>query len=272
MALFILILIIVIATSQSCRNLFKKGPDPADSDKGASTSAPAETTDGVTSAPAVEETTDEIAVTPPENEFIIYIDPGHGFIDSGAESDYLGEYTECDITLMVAKEIVSMLNERGYTARLTHDGTVIPDSPEHDEMANRFHINERSSFVNANGVDLFVSLHCDSFSDESVSGTRLYYCSDYEYADEAVDLMNMLTRAIGEMLPNGKKITHFGDPASNAYHVTSKVNAPSVLVEMGFISNPEDAANALDPEWRTKMATGIANGIAGYIAEHETDD
>ena len=199
------------------------------------------------------------------DEYLIYIDPGHGFVDPGASTPYIGNYYERDITLMVAEEVVSQLCDLGYTALLTHDGDTLPDSPVHDAMEERFHINERSSLANANGVDLFVSLHCDSFGDESVSGTRLYYCNDYAYASGAADLANKLETAIGKALPNAKAIRQISYPTYDAYHVNAYVNAPSVLVEMGYISNPDDAANAMKPEWRTKMTEGIVNGIVAYV-------
>ena len=53
---------------------------------------------------------------------------------------------------------------------------------------------------------------------------------------------------------------------SEAYAVTRGVTVPSILIETGFVTNPEDAAAMLSDEWRDNMAAGIADGVIAYIA------
>ena len=180
MLVFVLLLIIVISTSHSCRG--NRGGSDTDSGSGSDTNK-SPTGSGGAVLPSGDDTSD---VEPPAvpSDFVIFIDPGHGPGDVGSSSEYLGEYKERDMTLEVAKEIVRILCDQGYNAKLTHDGVNIPYDPND---SGTFYVDERCDYVNSNNVGLFVSIHCDSYDDEDVYGTRVYYCDDesafaYRYA------------------------------------------------------------------------------------------
>ena len=268
MIVFVIILLIVIFTSKGFKSLFGGS---GSHDSGDTTINDGGTqTDNILPPPESDtkaaETTDvESAVTPPDDKFIIFIDPGHGFGDGGSSSDYLVGYTEKDITMLVAQEVVALLKSMGYEAMLTHDGVTMPKAPN-DNGNNLFSaLDERPAYVNANGVDLLVSIHCDSFEKESVSGTRVHYSSNNKYADASVDLVNTIIRSISESYQGSRSANSY----PNDYNIIRYTEAPAALVEMGFVTNPDDAAFLLDPEWRTKMAVGIANGIAAFAATYE---
>ena len=272
---FILLLIIVISTSRSCRN----DKHPSDTSNTGDSFAGSNTDIGDTGESGGDETadgTDAVVIPPEDDEIIIYIDPGHGFGDIGSESQYLGDFTEKDMNLEVAKEVVNALIEKGYTARLLHDGVTIPQAPN-DDGDIYFYVDERAEYANANGVDLYVSIHCDSFTDESVNGTRVYYCSDtdgnpYRYGDISEVLTKRLASAIDEAFPSMRSTRQYGYSGDHSYYVTRHVEAPSALIEIGFISNQQDALNILDPQWRGQMAEGIANGIAAFVDEYTESD
>lgn len=275
MVVAVLILIIVILTSNSFKNCIGGGRVPDTSshestnDSGtAGTSVPPESTSGDIGTDAE---TDE---PPAGDTFVIYIDPGHGFDDKGAGTDpryasYIGDYTESDITMMVSQEVVGILRQKGYDARLTHDGVTMPKAPTDDGNGIFSALTERPAYVNSVGVDLLVSIHCDSFTSESVCGTRIHYCGDYKYSGAAEELTGMLVRSIGESYQGQRSARAYFHNGSEAYNMTRYVDAPSALIEMGFVTNPDDGLCLIDPEWRSKMATGIANGIAAFVAGYE---
>ncbi len=266
---FIIILLIVIFTSKSFRGLF----DGADIDTDTETENETNervTTDDTTNEDTTEEVTDEptVTVAPPEaDEFLICIDPGHGFGDGGASSELLGDVLEKDINLAVAKEVYELLKQAGYTVIMSHDGETFPKSPI-DDGNELYYIDERVSYVNSKKVDLFVSIHCDTFeADTSVYGTRIYYSSTYKFAEAAGALAETVKRSVNEAFPDYKEARVFPKEGASAYYVTYETKAPAVLVEMGFISNEDDASRMLDPEWRSDMAYAIAQAVSVYLYE-----
>lgn len=202
----------------------------------------------------------------PSNSMVICIDPGHGFEDGGAQSDFLGEYLEKDITLDVSKKLKDQLEMLGYTVILTHDGETIPKTPI-DDSNNKFNPQERVSFANsvAGNIDYFVSLHCNSYDSSATSGTRIYY-----YEGNAKSTNN--DAAIAESI-RGKIETNFPDsvkPTSEneVFYVVKYTHVPASLIEIGFMTNEQDAANMKDSDWQVKFAKSIADGIDSYFKEN----
>lgn len=272
---FLIVLMIVVFTSKSFKNWIAGiGEDTAET---VDTNAPdtkKDTTDSKPVPPDTDEETQEESTVPPpdDDEFLICIDPGHGFGDVGASSDFLGSLTEKDINLLVAKEVYQCLKDAGYNVMLSHDGETLPVSPI-DDGDNLFYIDERVSYVNSKKVDLFISLHCDSFgTDSSVYGTRIYYCNNYKFTERAATLAETVKRSVNETFPKYKESRTFAKDISEAYYVTYETNAPAILIELGFISNESDAKCLLDEEWRGNMGYAIANAVSVYLYESNTEE
>lgn len=206
---------------------------------------------------------------PDEDKFIICIDPGHGYDDIGTSYKYLGNETEKDINLKVALLVVKNLKDMGYEVMMTRDSDTPPSDLEPNGNGDRV-INPawRCDFANSNKVDLFVSLHCNSYeSDERVNGTRLYYFAESKY--DSAKLGNTLAKFIQNGLSVEKpSVTGLGE--TEAYAVTKKAEAPSVLIEMGFATNKTDAENLINENWQQSMAKAVSDGIASYIEEKNT--
>ena len=209
------------------------------------------------------------AVPSDDDKFVICIDPGHGYDDIGTSYKYLGDRCEKDINLKVSLLVVKNLRDMGYDVVMTRDSDTPPDSLE-PNVNGDYVINPawRCDFANSNKVDLFVSLHCNSYeSDEKVNGARLYFFAESKYDSE--HLGNLISKAIQDGLSVTRpSVTGLGE--TEAYAVTKRVEAPSVLIEMGFATNKTDAENLLNDEWQQKMAKAISDGIASYIRENET--
>lgn len=191
------------------------------------------------------------------NKFTVCIDPGHGFIDPGAVSTVYDDLYESDVNLSVALLLRDELEKRGFNIIMTHDS----NTPPNGESNYRVSLDSRTSMANSNNVDLFISLHCNSFdSDTSVSGTRIYYYINNSNTTEAY--ANMLAEGVNDSLSITASV--FAHTASQSYHVCREVSMPSVLVEMGFITNREDCDNFKNTDWQEKMASGLAEGIYDY--------
>ena len=190
---------------------------------------------------------------------VICLDPGHGFDDPGTSSELLGGVFEKDIAFRAKK----LLEDRGYSVIMTRDSDTNPPG----ENWYLFNPKKRIEFFNKHPeIDLFVSVHCNSFeSDTTVNGTRIYYCQSNNPSRTPI-LASCVASAIDKYNASARASRCFGMAESEAYAVTRGVTVPSILIETGFVTNPEDAAAMLSDEWRDNMAAGIADGVIAYIA------
>jgi N-acetylmuramoyl-L-alanine amidase len=215
---------------------------------------------------------------------VIVIDAGHGGHDPGA----LGSRShEKDVTLAAAKALKTRLERSGrFKVVLTRDSDVyIP-------------LETRVKIARGANADLFISLHADSGGDPKVRGATVYTLSDHgvDRATKSVfgggfidvqlpgrdlsvkqillDLTQRTTRnrsgAFAETL-----LEHISSETSllrrshrdAGYMVLLAPDVPAVLLEMGFITNPEDEAALNDGEHREKMMGAVADSIEAYFAE-----
>jgi len=195
--------------------------------------------------------------------FIICIDPGHGYDDPGCDSEYLGEYDEADINLSISQLIRDKLQKQGFTVIMTRDSDIVPEDKKSNNSMYTINSRERCNFSNNNGADLFLSIHCNYFKDKDVSGTRLYYYVDNTETTEAY--ANLLENGINNVL--GEECLVSANTRDESYDVCYFTKAPAVLAEVGFVTNPEDAKKLLDPKWQDKYAESIVEGMVNYFKE-----
>lgn len=202
---------------------------------------------------------------PPAAKFRICIDPGHGYDDPGTgdEASYMAGTHEKDITLAISLKIRDKLNAAGYEVIMTREDDEKPAGYENEQYL--FNVIERIDWLKAQKpVDLYVSIHCDAYpDDENVCGTRLYYCNDN--GDEAERFANLLAAGIQGTLGLGKTPSVNGYAYAQAYYVTKAIKLPSVLIEVGFVTNEEDVAKMKDETWQNSIAEGVLSGIDSYL-------
>ncbi|MBR5539084.1 MAG: N-acetylmuramoyl-L-alanine amidase [Clostridia bacterium] len=197
----------------------------------------------------------------------VIIDPGHGIADPGALHDEnLGSVTEASLTLTIANELKTVLEDRGYTVIMTHDGVTKPWT-EWDDGKAVFGPSERCSFSNEQDAHLFMSLHCDAYPESpNVYGTRIYYPVSTPFSTKLdKQYAKALAGAIEQSFPNDKEVSLMDMHGKDCYTVLYKTLVPSVLVECGFITNKSDAEKLLNEEWRAKFAAALADGIDNYF-------
>ena len=202
-----------------------------------------------------DETTTEVpgVIPPPTDRPIkIYIDQGHNphSWNTGAEGNGLKEQ---DITYTVGVLLAEMLSQNPrYEVRLSR-----PTADTVLGTDNNSALDARVNDANAWGADYFISLHANSFEDANTSGAEAYVCSPenggYALGNEILDAICTATG----LRNRGMKI--------NDYRVLKKTAMPSTLIEMGFITNVNDAA--LMGEHPELFATAIYNGIDTYFGD-----
>lgn len=187
---------------------------------------------------------------------IICIDPGHGGTDVGAIGHKGNkEIYEKDVTLSIALPLRDMLTSAGAKVVMTRStdkdvyGSWADDDPE---------LQARCDVGNKANADVFVSIHIDSFSNGSVDGTTAYY-----YPKTAKDLM--LAQMLHQSTMNLLSIPDRGVRSGHLY-VNVNTKMPSVLMEMGYISNPH-RVQMLTSSWGPKsIAKSLFKGLVDYFA------
>lgn len=215
---------------------------------------------------------------------VIMVDAGHGGKDPGATS-YSGKF-EKDIVLAYARAIRAQLEATGrYRVFLTRDG---------DELLP---LRDRVALARSESAALFISIHADALADRSVSGMSVYTLSDKASDREAealaakenkadiitgadlsgatgtaasilIDIAQRDSRAAsrqfatqlaGELRRETAQVNN--TVRSAGFAVLTAPDMPSVLLELGYLSNPEDERRILSPEFREKIAAGVVRAI-----------
>lgn len=220
---------------------------------------------------------------------VVAIDPGHGGVDPGAIGAS-GVY-EKDITLAMAKQLKQVLERSGkYHVLLTRDRDIF------------VRLRERFAIARREGAELFISLHADAIKDRNLRGLSVYSLSETASDAEAEALAQKENKAdliggidlstespeVTNILINLAQRETMNDSARFAamllkeldtvtpllrrshrfagFAVLKAPDVPSVLVELGFLSNATDERNLRDARHREKLARGIASGIDAFFA------
>lgn len=172
----------------------------------------------------------------------IVVDAGHGGHDSGAPG---ARSLEKNHNLDLARRLRTNLESRGATVLMTRDGDYfIP-------------LQGRVDFANSHHADIFFSIHIDSFLRTS-SGTTTHF-----YTAQSLPL----AREVQAELARATGIKSRGVMQSR-FFVIRKTWMPSVLTESAFITNPREEAMLTNPNWRQRVANGMAQGIANYVTKY----
>lgn len=205
---------------------------------------------------------------------VIVVDPGHGFVDGGCgEGVYPDGTLEKDINFAVASKLAERLGLLGYTVIVTHDGVNYPAA---DTNQNRiFSATERVSYINSlKKADFVLSVHVNSFDDDTVSGMNIYYQqSGVKLNTWSGDIAASIADKIGEAYdtPNKPNVKDGTDP-NTSFALTRDVKFASSLIEIGFVSNATDAENMVDAEWQQTLANAIADGIDAFFRNDSGDN
>ena len=187
---------------------------------------------------------------------IICIDPGHGGTDVGAIGHIGGkDVYEKNITLSIALPLRDMLTSAGAKVVMTRDTDKDVYGPWADADPE---LQARCDIANEANADAFVSIHIDSFSNSSVDGTTAYY-----NAKSSKDLL--LAQMMHQATMNSLSIPDRG-VKSNDFYVNVYTTMPSVLMEMGFITN-DHRVKMLTSSWGPRgIAQSLFNGLVNYFA------
>lgn len=198
--------------------------------------------------------------TAPIQRQCVVIDAGHGGIDGGATS--FSGVLESHINLELALRLNDLLHFLGHDTKMirTTDTSVYTEG-QTIAAQKVSDLKQRVKLVNETDNAILVSIHQNTFSDGRYSGAQIFYGSD----SNSVILANMLQGAIIETLNQGSQ--RKCRPASGIY-LMQNIQKPGVLIECGFLSNPEEDAKLNDPEYQKRFSCVIAATLTQYLKEH----
>lgn len=173
----------------------------------------------------------------------IVIDPGHGGIDPGAVGP--SGIKEAHVNLAVALKVAEKLRKAGVDVMLTRTSNVFVDLQPRCDIANFWM------------ADYFVSIHCNAAGTPLAHGTETY-C--YKFGGKG----EILAKAIQAELIAATGRANRGVKTAN-YYVLRYTHMPAVLVEMAFISNPEEEALLASDEFQRQAAEAIARGVQRWL-------
>jgi len=222
-----------------------------------------------------------------DSRFTIVIDPGHGGVDGGALG--VNGTNEKDITLLFSRELKETLEESGqYKVLLTRENDAF------------LRLDDRVAFARDAKANLFISIHADTIRFKGVRGATVYTVSDEasdaeaaalaarenvvdqiagfevpasskEVADVLVDLVRRETHgysiAFARSLVEGLRgaTGMINNPHRHAgFRVLRAPDVPSVLVELGYLSNPKDEKQLLSAAWREKVVDSVVQAIGTF--------
>lgn len=191
---------------------------------------------------------------------IIVIDPGHGGQDPGA---LYGGVKEKDINLDIALRLRGTLNDKGCNVILTREVDKDFYLPNFvlGRMAKRAELDQRVEMASLYKADLFISIHANSYPAGNSYGMETYYPANSPSAKALADLIQT---ELKQVQPDNKRNSKSGD-----YYLLNQTQMPSVLVEVGFLSNSKERKLLQNISYQKKIAEAITSGIEGYFHTYE---
>lgn len=192
----------------------------------------------------------------PVSSHVVVLDAGHGYPDGGAENEQ--GLSESEINLKIIQKIQELLEASNCTVILTRsDENGIYDSNAKKKKLSD--LNNRVEIVNNSNADILVSIHLNKISQSQYYGWQSFYQKDNE---NSKNLASAIQANLNYSIQRENKREIL--PISNIYLMdNSKI--PSVIVECGFLSNPDDASLLQTDEYQDTLAWGVYTGIMDYF-------
>jgi N-acetylmuramoyl-L-alanine amidase len=194
---------------------------------------------------------------------VILIDPGHGGIDGGASTK--SGTVEKDINLSISLKLKDSLEKEGYNVHITRErdqglyseGKTVREKKRED-------LKKRREMKKETNCDVFISIHQNMFPQAKCYGAQVWHAAN----DKSQLLANQIQESLKETInDNNKRVSK---PAGDAYLILrDDYQGASILVECGFLSNPEEEKELQTEEHQNLIVNGISLGLERYFEELE---
>ena len=190
------------------------------------------------------------------NQNCIVIDAGHGGDDPGKIG--INKEKEKDINLKIAKKLQQLLEQEGLKIVMTReDGNGLYQQSSNNKKVED--MRRRCEIITEAKPVFTVSIHQNSYPQESVKGAQVFY---YGQSKEGKELAETLQKTLVAQLDPQN---HRQAKANESYYLLKKTPSPTVIVECGFLSNSGEAALLATEEYQAKVAEAVKAGILEYL-------
>lgn len=186
----------------------------------------------------------------------IAIDPGHGGIDDGASRNNV---VEKDINLSISLKLAEILNNAGASVVLTRDSDV--DFYTKGKGGKRNDLMKRIEIIQNANPRIFVSIHANAIAGSKWSGAQVFFSP---HIPESKMLAETVQQALRDFPPGNRRQAK----QDLDILVLNRTTIPGVLVETGYVSNPEEALKLATQEYQQRLAVQIAKALAYHLHEN----
>lgn len=184
---------------------------------------------------------------------VIYLDPGHGGSDPGA---VYGNIYEANLNLEIALKTQKELEKQGAIVYLTRYGDY-DLSVKNAQLRKRSDLSRRANAINKSLCDMYLSIHLNADSDTNWRGAQVFFD---DVNKNNVKLAEIMQNTFKKNLNTNRKYKQ----VTNQY-MYRRINRLGVLLEVGFISNPNERYLLQKEEYQEKIAKTITEGINNYF-------
>lgn len=194
----------------------------------------------------------------PEREHCIVIDPGHGGEDGGAVSR--SGLPESNYNLEISRKLNDLLNLMGYQTKMVRTSDIsVYTKGETIAQKKASDLKERIKLIGETRGAMLLSIHQNHYPDDRYSGAQVFYAK----TEGSQQLAAQLQKAFVSTLNPG---SHRQEKKSSGIYLMEHIRCPGVLIECGFLSNPEEEAKLRDPAYQNNLCSVIAATVCQYLS------
>ena len=192
--------------------------------------------------------------------YTILLDAGHGGRDNGVSG--LSGTAEAPINLQVVKKLEKELRAIGFKVVLTrtNDGGLYEENVDNYKLSD---MEKRKEIIEKSNADLIVSIHQNSYPNSHAVGAQVFCL---EKNTESEKFATAIQSELKKLLPNARETISYGD-----YYLLKCSKMPSVIVECGYLTNPEEEKLLQDEQYQERIAYSITCGIIRYFGVEKVE-
>ncbi|MDD2469619.1 MAG: N-acetylmuramoyl-L-alanine amidase [Bacilli bacterium] len=186
---------------------------------------------------------------------VIYIDPGHGGPDPGANYK---DILEKDINLEISKLISTLLVEKGAIVYMTREYDY-DLAPPHAYLRKRSDLSRRIKMINDSMCDVYLSIHLNATTSPNWKGAQVFYDN---INDKNIILGTKIQDSFKARLGSRRKLKEIHD-----LYMYKDITRPGVLLELGFLSNPNERYILRKYYYQKRVSNAIIEGLINYFRD-----
>lgn len=197
-------------------------------------------------------------ISQPEAKPVLIIDPGHGGLDGGASTS--DGVPESRLNLEISLRVRDTSSFLGVSTILTREGNSLAYPAELTSIAacKRWDTRQRVEMINSTENAVLMSIHQNYYPSASPHGAQVLYAPGEDSQRFGECTQALLTQ---HLLPENRRVA---EPVSRDIYILNHIRCPAILVECGFLSNPQEAARLGSEEYQIQLALVLADSFLRF--------